>query len=264
MFNNLNNVGGQNRPTVDDIFAETDKSQEGGALNAAGSPSPSSSAAASGGEIETQRIGLTAEGEAAEEAPESGAAGKWFKIVLILIIAAILVLGGYLAYTKFFNAAPVDLTPAPVVKDTTTATPAPAETGSFVTPTGGNLSTVNPESSTVSSSVIPEIPGVNAPALSVPTTTAETSVTPAVSLIDSDSDGLTDSEEKTAGTNINVIDTDVDGLSDYEEVKIYKTNPLVADTDGDGYLDGVEVKGGYNPNGKGMLSDASSTPETGL
>ncbi len=41
-------------------------------------------------------------------------------------------------------------------------------------------------------------------------------------------------------------DSDTDGLSDDEE-KIYGTDPEVADTDGDGYSDGVEIEGGFDP-----------------
>lgn len=52
---------------------------------------------------------------------------------------------------------------------------------------------------------------------------------------------------------INKVDTDGDGLSDYDEINIYKTDPLNPDTDGDGYSDGEEVKGGYNPLGDGKL-----------
>lgn len=51
-----------------------------------------------------------------------------------------------------------------------------------------------------------------------------------------------------------IMDSDSDGLSDYEEKEIYKTNYLLPDTDGDGYLDGAEVNNGYNPNGEGLLS----------
>jgi hypothetical protein len=65
---------------------------------------------------------------------------------------------------------------------------------------------------------------------------------------DSDGDGLTDWEE------INVYrtdplnpDTDSDGLTDWAEVMIYKTDPLNPDTDGDGYLDGYEVINNYDP-----------------
>lgn len=41
-------------------------------------------------------------------------------------------------------------------------------------------------------------------------------------------------------------DSDSDGLSNDEE-KIYGTDPEVADTDGDSYSDGVEIKGGFDP-----------------
>lgn len=42
-------------------------------------------------------------------------------------------------------------------------------------------------------------------------------------------------------------DSDKDGISNYDEVNIYKTNPLMADTDGDGFFDGAEILGGYDP-----------------
>ncbi|MEA3398327.1 MAG: hypothetical protein U9R06_01125 [Patescibacteria group bacterium] len=76
---------------------------------------------------------------------------------------------------------------------------------------------------------------------------------PAYKIIDTDEDGLSDSEEMQLGTNVNDADTDNDGLFDLEEVKTYKTDPLNPDTDGDGFLDGAEVKDGYNPNGAGEL-----------
>lgn len=66
-------------------------------------------------------------------------------------------------------------------------------------------------------------------------------------IIDSDGDGLTDSEEKALGTKIDMADTDNDGLTDWAEIRIYKTDPLNADTDGDGYKDGQEVVNGYDP-----------------
>jgi hypothetical protein len=42
------------------------------------------------------------------------------------------------------------------------------------------------------------------------------------------------------------LDSDQDGLSDSEE-KTYGTDPQNRDTDGDGYTDGAEVKSGYDP-----------------
>ena len=42
------------------------------------------------------------------------------------------------------------------------------------------------------------------------------------------------------------VDTDTDGLSDEQE-KIYGSDANKSDTDGDGYSDGAKVKGGYDP-----------------
>ena len=64
---------------------------------------------------------------------------------------------------------------------------------------------------------------------------------------DTDSDGLTDLEEKTIGTNPNQMDTDGDGLSDFSEVRTHKSDPSNTDTDGDGYRDGIEVFSDGNP-----------------
>lgn len=261
MFNDLNGANNPSRPAVDDIFAETDKASEGSATG-------NSSLANSG--IETKRVGLTATDGVVRSESDKIADNKWFKIILIVIIAAILILSGYLAYSKFFKSS-AEVAPdlnsknsaaaTPLANSaTTTPTPSSDNSGSFVTPTGGT-------SAGTGTTTIPEIPGVNAPAETAATTTAPSSVTPPVvtdpaSLIDSDSDGLSDGEEKTVGTNINVIDTDTDALSDYEEVKIYHTNPLSADSDSDGYPDGAEVKSGYDPNVKGgKLTKPVSTPK---
>jgi hypothetical protein len=51
---------------------------------------------------------------------------------------------------------------------------------------------------------------------------------------------------------VKILDSDSDGLDDEEE-KIYGTDPKNPDTDGDGYQDGQEVKSGYNPLGPGKL-----------
>jgi len=59
---------------------------------------------------------------------------------------------------------------------------------------------------------------------------------------------LTYAETTTANsvTCDKTLDSDCDGLINTEE-KLYGTNPDLADTDGDGYSDGVEVKSGYDP-----------------
>ncbi len=62
------------------------------------------------------------------------------------------------------------------------------------------------------------------------------------SLLDTDLDGITDSDEVNIHyTHPNDADTDDDGLSDGDEINIYSTNPLTADSDGDGLFDGTEV-----------------------
>ncbi len=77
---------------------------------------------------------------------------------------------------------------------------------------------------------------------------------PAVSEpVDTDGDGISDSDEAALGTDPFKIDSDDDGIFDREEVEVYGTNPLDKDSDGDGYLDGEEIKNGYNPLGSGKL-----------
>jgi uncharacterized protein YkwD len=74
-------------------------------------------------------------------------------------------------------------------------------------------------------------------------------------ILDSDADGLTDSQEKELGTDPYSKDTDRDGLGDLEEINVYGTDPLDQDTDQDGMPDGEEVKKGRNPKGPGKLKD---------
>ncbi len=50
---------------------------------------------------------------------------------------------------------------------------------------------------------------------------------------------------KNSSNNL-TVDSDDDGLTDSEE-RTYGTDPMSRDTDGDGYSDGVEVKSGYDP-----------------
>lgn len=59
--------------------------------------------------------------------------------------------------------------------------------------------------------------------------------------IDSDGDGLTDTEEANVGTDPNHADSDQDGLTDGNELKNLNLNPLIQDTDEDGLPDGAEV-----------------------
>lgn len=59
---------------------------------------------------------------------------------------------------------------------------------------------------------------------------------------DTDGDGLKDGDEVDRGTDPTKADTDGDGLNDGDEVNKYRTDPLKADTDKDGLADGIEVK----------------------
>ena len=60
--------------------------------------------------------------------------------------------------------------------------------------------------------------------------------------LDSDGDGLSDTDESMRGTDPFNPDSDKDTLSDTEECKTHLTDPLNADSDFDGLLDGEEVR----------------------
>ena len=60
--------------------------------------------------------------------------------------------------------------------------------------------------------------------------------------LDSDGDGLSDSDESMRGTDPFNADSDKDKLSDNAECKTQLTDPLNADSDFDGLLDGEEVR----------------------
>jgi uncharacterized repeat protein (TIGR01451 family) len=64
---------------------------------------------------------------------------------------------------------------------------------------------------------------------------------------DDDGDGLNNTQELLNGTKPDQGDTDQDNLSDYDEVTLWKTNPVAPDSDGDGLKDGDEVLRGINP-----------------
>ncbi len=65
--------------------------------------------------------------------------------------------------------------------------------------------------------------------------------------VDSDGDGLTDTEETDAGTDPASEDSDADGVKDGVEVES-GLDPVSSDTDGDGYTDGAELAEGTDPN----------------
>lgn len=59
--------------------------------------------------------------------------------------------------------------------------------------------------------------------------------------IDSDGDGVTNSDEEIYGTDPDNNDSDFDGLLDGEEINIYETNATNLDSDNDGLSDGEEI-----------------------
>ncbi len=70
--------------------------------------------------------------------------------------------------------------------------------------------------------------------------------------VDSDGDGLTDTDERAAGTPTRRADSDRDGLSDLFELSYRSSeglalDPLERDTDGDNLTDGVEFERGTDP-----------------
>ncbi len=245
MFNDLNNTNNPGRPAVDDIFAETDKPSTAG---------PQS-------DIETHRVGLAANGETLPPIESERPTGNKKPLKLIIIVVAVLAILGisYFAYSQFFKPKDNSFTTTPVVNTKTNNTKTEATNQKTdevkATSTDANFVAVIPGATT--NPIVSQV-GTSSATLATTSTSSEVQVE---SLIDSDGDGLTDVEERKAGTNSNVIDTDNDGLSDYEEVKVYHTDPLNADTDGDSYLDGAEVKGGYNPCGAGKLPTATPLEE---
>lgn len=155
-----------------------------------------------------------------DRVPKKGGMSTWLKIVIIVVIVAILGGGGYFAwylYSTFSAIEIVDTDSEANINQNVNSNVAPVEE-------------------------VEEVINTNVEEL-----------TPAP--LDTDKDGLSDTQEKQEGTDPTKIDTDKDGLTDREEVIIYKTNPNKKDTDGDGFNDGDEVDNLFNPNGPGELFD---------
>ena len=71
-------------------------------------------------------------------------------------------------------------------------------------------------------------------------------VAPPIVEADPDSDGLTNSQERSFGTDPLNPDTDNDGINDGDEIEL-NTSPVDFDTDGDGLGDGEEAQLNTNP-----------------
>lgn len=263
MFNDLTGAQDQSASKVDDIFAETDKAQATGAS----AQIETRLAGLSSGAYPGQNLGTGVNPSYDDEEVEGAHKGnKIMKIAIFSALGAVLILGGYLVYSKFLapqsevpaneNVAPVqDQNPAPVVDNKDDGSVVP------VTSRDNATSTTNLETNASSTENLNQEENTQA-SLGLPVDTdgdglsdvEEAALGTNPNLVDSDSDGLSDYDEvKIHFTNPLKKDTDDDGLDDYQEVSVYGTNPLNPDSDGDTYKDGDEVKSGYNPLGDGKM-----------
>ncbi len=102
---------------------------------------------------------------------------------------------------------------------------------------------------TATEPVATEVPATP-PVATEPVVTEEAPSTPeadAVDAVDSDEDGLVDTDELDIGTDPALFDSDEDGLGDGAEFNEFGTDPLVFDSDEDGVGDGDEVDAGTDP-----------------
>jgi hypothetical protein len=165
------------------------------------------------------------------------AVGAVIMIIGLIVMAAAV----YLVYIFLINpqktVAPVTnnkpVAPAaPVVKTEEPVVP-PLEPEIKEAPVATTSPVVVQVPATTSEPIIPSTPATSTDAI-VPTTTPSSSVVPvepAAAIIDSDGDGLSDSEEALFGTNANLTDSD-----------------------GDGFSDSAELENLYNPAGEGRLA----------
>lgn len=189
---------------------------------------------------------------------EASSTGKRILLfVIIILIVAGLGYGMYWYYNKLLTSR---VEPQEASDQQTDAAPAnevpPTNTvNSLTQPTQPVELEGGEDTNTATPNPLPSVSSTSENEVNSETSTSiqfsETASTPPV--IDSDQDGLTDTEESELGTDPFNKDSDADGLFDREEVQKYKTDPLDADSDGDGYNDGSEVQNGYNPAGPGVL-----------
>lgn len=179
-----------------------------------------------------------------------------FLIVGLVIVGGVVIGGSIFAYRNFFSEndsnSPINSFPTETqlidTLDPLAPAPSPTETSSFPIAEPSDMGDSIPPRETVSSSTAP-----------LTTTTGEV-LSPFEenilfgSEVDTDEDGITDTEEQKLGTDPKNWDTDGDGLSDQIEIKIWESDPLNPDSDADGYEDGLEVRSGYSPVGNEKIS----------
>lgn len=250
MFNEINNVPQGQAKEVDDIFSDVDAGSE------TKPPVANPLGVAPASAITNMPNQAMAQKEIDLEGDDSGPVRKTKVIRGFVILLLVLVVLGCLAYFVYDKFLTPKMEFSNLVNDSTNTSknvnqsveraPSAEEITELIKQKEQDaVNQLNASSSPNDN--IEAMLASNTSTSTIPTSTVE------VSSLDSDSDGLTDTEEATYGTNPLNADSDADELIDYDEIKTYRTNPLSKDTDGDGYLDGAEVKSGYNPNGAGKL-----------
>ena len=220
-------------PVVQDIFANTDKSD----ANTPPNPQPS--------DLLAKSLKANSSVQSVNQTPtKSASKAKWVLIIVIILVA---VAGSILAYSQYSKKIPAEVIIPESVVDIEENVPAsdseavieppavdiveseiiseePAATDTNLLTEEGELGETE-DNMNLGEGIIPEGPAV---------ISEESTSVPEEVVVD--------------------LDSDQDGLSDADEINVYGTNPLKSDTDGDGYLDGDEVNNGYNPLGEGRLS----------
>ncbi len=189
--------------------------------------------------------GMPGEGVSIYELKAPMTQSKIFMIGLVVVVAVLVIAGGYWVFNSLMSGDDVDVVETIVppeaniedIEDEEEEQEDINDTDSLIIE---DAPIVEPEPK--DNTIIPEVD--------------ETIVIPEPepsALLDSDFDGITDDVEIQYGTDWNNPDTDGDGLNDKEELEIWGTDPLNPDTDGDTYEDGSEINAGYNPKGAGKL-----------
>ncbi|MFA6919137.1 MAG: hypothetical protein WC244_03465 [Patescibacteria group bacterium] len=186
--------------------------------------------------------------------------GKLLLPMLVVVVLILLGIAGWLSYNFLYNNNSANLNN---LNSNQPATNNNSANSDFAVPSDFSTSTTQ---NSVTSTPLVAPSGVPIPVIASSTDSAESStfgeaVASSTQVQDSDSDGLTDAEERNLGTDPLNSDTDGDGLIDYAEVNTYHTNPLNPDTDGDGFKDGQEVINGFDPSKAGGARLPSTTPE---
>jgi len=242
MFENLNNQGAER---VDDIFADSDKTEEGQSFSAAKNNIPFSKAMPNvdlpGIKQQVDQISSREKVELSDfdddSKPHPG--GKIIKKMLVVILVlAIIGLLAYIVYAKILLPKALNTDNENLNKNVSLDLGPDAKI---------NNNTNEEVASTTNLIDENNLDGTGT------TTSTEDTIDP-LKKMDSDYDLVSDFDELYVyGTDPYNPDTDNDGLSDFDEVFIFGTDPLKADSDGDTYLDAAEISSGYNPLGSGKL-----------